>query len=285
MYTKFVAVMKYGRHLNCSNKMLRRTVLIPNNDAINKRTIHMVSSNWCENESESSKVKKYNRLKTSSGPSIDRNGNIEAKPQETRVDCEHSQLQEIIDDINRNYRVLICMRGAPGSGKSHLARTIIDRTVNGGNYGEHIFSSDDYFYDQRTKQYHYDRSRLREAHNANKLNVARRARSGWSPIIIDNTNMKLWEMFAYVKEGIENGYTIKILEPCTRWAKSVDELTVRNTHKVDAETIKRMLTIYEPGSVDDILNALNLRPTRPILRSFPKIREPSDAYRASDEFD
>lgn len=285
MYTKFVSLIKYGRHVNYLNGIQQRTALIFNNEAINKRTIHLASHIWCKNESEPSKAKKHTRPETSSDSGTNRNGNIEAKPQESRVDCEHSHLQEIIEDNNRNYRVMICMRGAPGSGKSRLARTIIDRTVNEGNYSEHIFSADDYFYDQQTKQYNYDRSRLRQAHKANINNVARRARSGWSPIIIDNTNMKLWEMFAYVKEGIRNGYAIRILEPSTKWAKSVDELAARNTHKVDAETIQRMLSIYEPGSVDGILNALKLRPSRPMLRNFPKIREPNDACRASDEFD
>lgn len=285
MCTKFVALMENGWHVNYFKKNPQRAALIINN-AISKRKFHLAASTRCKNESESSEAKKNDRLKTSPVPNIEhKNGNIEAKPQEIRVDCEHPYLQEIVDDINRNYRVMICMRGAPGSGKSHLARTVIDRTVNGGNYSEHIFSADDYFCDQRTKQYNYDRSRLRQAHNANKLNVARRARSGWSPIIIDNTNMKLWEMFAYVEEGIGNGYAIKILEPSTEWAKSVDELAMRNTHKVDAAKIQRMLAIYEPGSVDDILNALNLRPTRPMLRNFPKIRKPIDADRASEDSD
>lgn len=257
------------QNVNYFNEIRRRTSFAPN-ETINNRFVHLIAVRRCKNSNQpiTSSVKRT---------SIGMNGNIEAKSHDNRsdksVDCMHPHFEETIDEINRNYRVMICLRGAPGSGKSYLARTIIDRTVNEGNYSEHIFSSDDFFYDQQTKQYHYDRSRLRVAHNVNKFRVARRARSGWSPIIVDNTNMKLWEMFAYVREGIRNGYVIKILEPRTTWSQSVDELTMRNKHNVDRETIQRMLSMYEPGNVSDVLNALNLLPTQPTLRNFPRIRE------------
>lgn len=191
---------------------------------------------------------------------------------------EHPQLQEIAGDINRNLRVMVCMRGAPGSGKSHLARTIVDRTMD-GDYDNHIFSTDDFFYDKRTKQYNYNRQQLSRAHDSNQFRVAQRALNGWSPIIVDNTNMKLWEMVAYVKEGIKNGYVIHILEPITPWCKSVSKMAMKNRHGVDKETIARMLDSYEPGTLADLLRMMNMKPTlNPQLRHFPQIcAEPEPA--------
>lgn len=266
-----------GRNVNYFKKIHRKTTLINVNGTLNKRIIHLAACLECKNDSDSSKLKKgaqdSDRILM---PNIDQKSSTEIELHENRVD-----LLEIINEINRNYRVMICMRGAPGSGKSHLARTIIDRTVNDGNYHEHIFSADDHFYDRQTGLYTYDRTRLRQAHNSNKFRVARHAQNGWSPIIVDNTNMKLWEMFAYVKEGIRNGYVIKIIEPQTTWAQSIDELVRRNKHNVDHETIERMLSMYEPGTVTDILNALNLRPSQPKLRNFPKITNSNDGNRTA----
>lgn len=186
---------------------------------------------------------------------------------------EPSELSKIIDDINRNLRVMVCMRGAPGSGKSYLARTVIDRTM-AGDYSNHIFSTDDYFYDNRTKQYNFKRQLLSQAHDTNQLRVAQRALNGWSPIIVDNTNMKLWEMFAYVSEGVKHGYIIRILEPNTPWSRSVGTLAMKNKHNVDRENISRMLDNYEPGTVRDVFQAMNVRPSMSSqLRNFPEIRD------------
>lgn len=133
---------------------------------------------------------------------------------------KHPDVPDIIKNIEQNHRILICIRGAPGSGKSYLARSIIDRTMH-GDYDNHIFSTDDFFYDKRSKQYIFDRSRLSQAHESNQFRVAQRAMNGWSPIIIDNTNMKWWEMFPYFKTATQYNYIIKILEPNTPWRISV----------------------------------------------------------------
>lgn len=196
---------------------------------------------------------------------------------------EPPKLKEIVKDINRNLRVMICMRGAAGSGKSYLAQAIVDRTMD-GDYNNHIFSTDDYFYDTRTKQYKYNRQLLSQAHDTNQFRVAQRALNGWSPIIVDNTNIKLWEMFAYVKEGIKNGYKIHILEPNTPWSKSVGKLAIKNKHGVDKESIGRMLDNYEPGMVSDVLRAMNLNgPLMPQLRNFPEIRTEIVATSSAEE--
>lgn len=193
--------------------------------------------------------------------------------QKTPTCAEHPQMQQIVDEINKNYRVMILMRGAPGSGKSHLAKTVLDRTMD-GDYGNHIFSTDDFFYDNRAKQYNFDRQKLPEAHEKNQFRVTQRALNGWSPIIVDNTNVKLWEMFPYVKEGIKNGYLIRILEPNTPWSQSVGQLSKRNKHQVNGDAISRMLINFEKATVDELLRSMKLKAvTKPQLRVFPQIKQ------------
>lgn len=267
-----------GRNINYyySNGILCRTLIS------NKRFVHLAASVNRKKVPNSFKIgNDRSRIsrQSSEHTEMEQHKNDSLDQENTNI---HPELHTIIDDINRKYRVMICMRGAPGSGKSHLARTIVDRTVNGGNYDDHIFSTDDYFYDRQTKQYNFDPSQLRHAHISNNIRVGQRARDGWSPIIIDNTNMKLWEMFAYVREGIKYGYLIKILQPNTTWAHSSEELTLRNKHNVDRTTIERMLEMYEKGSVTDLLNALNLQPTPPRLRKFPKFWETNHVDRTPE---
>lgn len=187
---------------------------------------------------------------------------------------KHPDVPEIIRHIEQGHCILICMRGAPGSGKSYLAKSIIDRTMH-GDYDNHIFSTDDFFYDKRTKRYNYDRSKLSQAHDSNQFRVAQRAMNGWSPIIVDNTNMKWWEMFPYFKSAAQNSYIIKILEPNTPWRISVGKLAQRNKHGVEEDAIARMLSNYEPGKVDDILRSMqihNYSNIKPKMRNFPEIQ-------------
>lgn len=188
---------------------------------------------------------------------------------------KHPDVPDIIKHIELNHRILICLRGAPGSGKSHLARSIVDRTMH-GDYDNHIFSTDDFFYDRRTKRYIYDRSKLSQAHDQNQFRVTQRAMNGWSPIFIDNTNMKWWEMFPYIKAAVQHNYIVKILEPNTPWRISVGKLAQRNKHNVDQESIARMLNNYEPGTVNDILRTMQIHnyAMTPHLRCFPDIQVP-----------
>lgn len=197
------------------------------------------------------------------------------QPRQQNFVDRHELLPDVLRLIDANYRVLVCMRGAPGSGKSYLARAIVDRTMN-GNYADHIFTTDDYFVDARTKQYRFDRGRLSEAHDRNQAKVARRAADGWSPIVVDNTSMKVWEMQPYFREAVKHGYLIRILEPNTPWRIAVGKLAQRNSHGVDQEQIARMLTNYEPASVQDVLHSMqifNYDNPEPRLRSRPDIVE------------
>lgn len=160
-----------------------------------------------------------------------------------RDDKLPSNFDSVVDLINRGYRVMVLMRGAPGSGKSYLSRSLVDKTLGNGDYRNHIFSTDSFFMSNGT--YRYQADRIEEAHRFNQNNVRTKAREGWSPIIIDNTNMTLWEMFAYVQIAADNRYYLEILEPLTHWRFNARSLASRNTHGVSEQKIKAMLVRYE----------------------------------------
>ncbi|NXR34206.1 N4BP2 protein, partial [Zosterops hypoxanthus] len=135
-------------------------------------------------------------------------------------------------------QVLVLLRGVPGSGKSYLARNLLE-----DNPGGIILSTDDYFY--KHGQYHYDPDCLGEAHDWNRKRAKEAFERRISPIIIDNTNIQAWEMKPYVTLAQEFKYKVMFREPDTWWKFKPKELERRNIHGVCKEKIKRMLERYE----------------------------------------
>jgi predicted kinase len=63
-------------------------------------------------------------------------------------------------------------------------------------------------------------------------------------IIIDNTNIKLWEMRRYVEAAIENGYEVQIKMPETDWAFNYKKCAKKNSHGVPEDTLKNMVNNF-----------------------------------------
>ncbi|XP_041258441.1 NEDD4-binding protein 2 isoform X2 [Onychostruthus taczanowskii] len=135
-------------------------------------------------------------------------------------------------------QVLVLLRGVPGSGKSYLARNLLE-----DNPGGIILSTDDYFY--KHGQYHYDPDCLGAAHDWNRKRAKEAFEMRISPIIIDNTNIQAWEMKPYVALAQQFKYKVMFREPDTWWKFKPKELERRNIHGVSKEKIKRMLERYE----------------------------------------
>ncbi|XP_058949997.2 uncharacterized protein [Pocillopora verrucosa] len=133
-------------------------------------------------------------------------------------------------------KVLILMRGLPGSGKTFLAQKLKGRDGV-------VLSTDDYFY--RNQRYKFDASSLGEAHEWNQSRAKTAMESQQSPLIIDNTNTQSWEMKPYISMAVKYGYHIKIVEPNTPWKWDVKELVRRNQHGVTYAAITRMKERYE----------------------------------------
>lgn len=99
-------------------------------------------------------------------------------------------------------KVLYIMRGAPGSGKSHLAHRIIAaRSEAAGASPETkgtvlqegvVLSTDDYFI-APSGEYVFDRTLLGRAHEWNRQRCEEAMLIGLGTVVIDNTNSMRWE--------------------------------------------------------------------------------------------
>ncbi|KAJ8000458.1 hypothetical protein DPEC_G00180330 [Dallia pectoralis] len=151
-------------------------------------------------------------------------------------------------------RVLVMLRGAPGSGKTTLARAILEQNPQGV-----VLSTDDYFC--RHGEYFYDPSVLGEAHewNHNRAKVA--METSCSPVVIDNTNMQGWEMRPYVAMALRQNYKVLFREPDTWWKNKPRELERRSKHGVSAEKIRQMMDRYESHvTIQSIMGSVCRKP-------------------------
>lgn len=167
---------------------------------------------------------------------------------------------------------MVLMRGPPGSGKSHFARHIVDATMN-GDYKNHICSADHFFFDESKQEHIFRPELLQDAHYSCQLQAMRRTKEGQSPIIIDNTNIRVSEMLPYVPSAVINGYLIKILEARTEWSHTSEELANKNIHGVPEKTIQKMMLNYEQITVDQLLALCDEKYQQqlPVLRDKPPI--------------
>uniref|UniRef100_A0A8C3AZF5 NEDD4 binding protein 2 n=1 Tax=Cyclopterus lumpus TaxID=8103 RepID=A0A8C3AZF5_CYCLU len=135
-------------------------------------------------------------------------------------------------------KVLVLLRGAPGSGKSTVARAFLEHNPGGVR-----LSTDDYF--TRHGVYQFDPAALGEAHEWNHKQAKEAFERAANPIIIDNTNMQGWEMKPYVAQALKHEYKVLFREPDTWWKNKPRELERRTTHDVPVEKIRHMLDNYE----------------------------------------
>uniref|UniRef100_A0A8D1EUP8 DUF7818 domain-containing protein n=1 Tax=Sus scrofa TaxID=9823 RepID=A0A8D1EUP8_PIG len=127
----------------------------------------------------------------------------------------NQQFQE--EKLNKLQKLLILLRGLPGSGKTTLSRILLGQSRDGI-----VFSTDDYFHHQ--DGYRYNVNQLGDAHDWNQNRAKQAINQGRSPVIIDNTNTQAWEMKPYVEMAIGKGYRVEFHEPETWWKFDPEEL-------------------------------------------------------------
>lgn len=154
-------------------------------------------------------------------------------------------------------KVMWILRGVSGSGKSTKAKEL--------GVGGIILGSDDFF----GHEYVFDAKLLVEAHKWNQGRVRDSIRAGVSPIVVDNTNVRFWEMKPYVELALAAGYEVKFAEPDSpQWKKFHNnmsdnelndlavELAFLNKHGVPLSTIKSKLAQWEhSATIDAVLNS------------------------------
>lgn len=157
--------------------------------------------------------------------------------------ASENELQKIHSLLDEGENVLVLMRGLPGSGKTTLAQKICGRGV--------VLSADQFFC--KGGKYNFDKSRLSEAHEWNKRRAKKFIQEGRSPIIIDNTNVEIWEMMPYVALALRAKYHVCVLEPDTPWKFDARQLTQKNMHGVPRRTIDSMLERYDRNITGELL--------------------------------
>ncbi|XP_036760904.2 NEDD4-binding protein 2-like 2 isoform X1 [Manis pentadactyla] len=160
----------------------------------------------------------------------------------------NQQFQE--ENFNKLQKLLILLRGLPGSGKTTLSRILLGQSRDGI-----VFSTDDYFHHQDGYRYNVDQ--LGDAHDWNQSRAKQAINQGRSPVIIDNTNTQAWEMKPYVEMAIGKGYRVEFHEPETWWKFDPEELEKRNKHGVSRKKIAQMLDRYEyQMSISVVMNSV-----------------------------
>ena len=125
---------------------------------------------------------------------------------------------------------VVLIRGLPGSGKTTIAKSMMDDAVRSYAHVE----ADDYFMGQ-DGAYRYDGSKITNAHDACYFSAAKALQDGKS-VIVANTFSRLWEMERYYRLAASFGCNVRVLTATGRY---------QNVHGVPVEIIQRMRDRWE----------------------------------------
>ena len=140
----------------------------------------------------------------------------------------------------------IILRGISGSGKSTYAQT---------NYPNAVVCSADNFHMKWVKkedgtivrEYLYDASKSAVAHS-DCLNKFIRSifECRHDCVVVDNTNLRIWEFQNYLKLARLAGYQVTIVEMRGHTTETGPELCAsRNQHAVPADVVMKMHELFE----------------------------------------
>lgn len=187
----------------------------------------------------------------------------------------------------RNQKILILMRGLPGSGKSYTAQKLLNYLGSGDNEYGHIFSIDHEFTpetvsrrksgievskDEEDREYHRNFSFSRRPAMVRRM-IQRFRESvdqGVTPLIVDNTNIKTEHMRGFADHAEKNGYEVRVQYPeSEHWKQGRDALRTKDPeamqsfaralrqagrHNVPEETLIQMMKSWDHApAMADIL--------------------------------
>jgi len=149
-------------------------------------------------------------------------------------------------EVTRPNQILKVMRGVSGAGKSTKAKSVVGAGI--------IHSTDSVI--ERSGDYRSFFKRLNEskdftdlsrAHSTNLKEAIASMKAGISPVVIDNTHIKMNEAKPYVEAALKMGYAdenIRFIDVGTR-GLTAEVLAETNTHGVPLEKIKQMIASHQ----------------------------------------
>jgi predicted kinase len=141
---------------------------------------------------------------------------------------------------------LIIVRGPSGSGKSTWVKN---------NYPTaKVCSADNFF--MRNGEYKFNLQFLSQAHASCMGDVLASLKLGRPVIVVDNTNIRLWEIENYILAGELAGYDVSIFTTMPT-SLTAEELALRNTHGVSVEIIRNHLKNYERHPIETPIGKLS----------------------------
>ena len=128
-------------------------------------------------------------------------------------------------------RTLILLRGVPGAGKSTVANAIWNEYA--------VCEADKYFIDKETREYRFDATKLKDAHEWCRSQVEIRMKDNqvnsqfYPEIVVSNTFTQEWEMQAYFDLAKRYDYAVISLIVENRHGGE-------NVHGVPADKVQAM---------------------------------------------
>ena len=164
-------------------------------------------------------------------------------------------------------KIMVILRGLPGSGKSSYAEKLYAK-FNGPNFRVRIFSANSFFWVDigGEKEYRFDSSKIGQAHQTCLSDVSKACRANVPMVIVDNANSQKWEYANYEQIAALTGYEISIREvgastPVLQSKKwHLMQYFERQTHGISLDHFLRMWWRWEE---DDRANNLSPADTDP----------------------
>ena len=139
-----------------------------------------------------------------------------------------------MDITNETQGELILLRGLPGSGKTTLAKIILQlRSTD----EPEVLSADDFFEDKEG-DYNFDPTKLKEAHNYCQFRCSERMRQQKARIVVANTFTQEWEMDEYFKMAERYNYRVHTVVVENRHGNE-------NVHGVPEDKLQQMKNRFQ----------------------------------------
>jgi len=173
-------------------------------------------------------------------------GNFKREEKGTKMDFTKAE------DIKPESKQLFVCRGISGSGKSTLIEKLSKAFLDSGITFVKC-SADDFFFDKEGN-YNFDVSQLGRAHKYSQRKAKEAMETNVSVVIVDNTNLKYWEMKPYVEVAKEQKYDVKVLQVHTNIETVLErQVTGKN---VPRETVLKMQHKFENSDLPkEIVNS------------------------------